>query len=178
MMKKERLISILALASLFVSTRSIALEVTPRNTKVEFSVINFLITTAHGKFKSFSGRLDLKKPLSESVFQGTIQVDSIDTDSPKRDAHLKEADFFDAEKFPEMVFKSTRVEGEEKNFVITGDLTLRGVTRQIQLSASMVEGKLLRAEGKINRQEFGMNSGATIKNEVNLKIEVNLDEQG
>jgi len=104
------------------------------HSEVGFLVRHF-VSKVRGGFTDFTGviKIDAEKPESSSV-DFTIKVASIDTNEPKRDAHLRSPDFFDAEKFPEIRFVSKKVvRKSDTAFDVTGDLTMRGVTKEITL---------------------------------------------
>lgn len=130
-----------------------------------FKVRHF-VSNVSGRFTDFTGTIvaDAAKPEASSV-EFTVKTASIDTDQPNRDKHLQSADFFDAEKFPEITFKSTSVKPAGKNkFDVTGNLTMHGVTKQITLPVtylgSMGAGKDAKhgfeATTVLNRKEYGI----------------------
>ena len=96
-----------------------------------------------------------------------------------RDEHLLSSEYFDAIKYPHIIFTSNRIEGNEENFKIFGQLTIKGITLPVTLNTSITRSdsgtKKLIAETKINRQDFGLTAGASIKNEVSLKVQTTLD---
>jgi len=98
--------------------------------------VKHLFTMVHGRFSDFKGVLqyDPQKPEASTV-EVTIQAASISTENDRRDAHLRSGDFFDTEKFPTITFKSTKIEPakERNHFNVTGDLTIRGVTKPVVL---------------------------------------------
>ena len=101
---------------------------------IHFS-IRHLVSKVRGRFPKFSGTLKLdESDLTRSVIDATIDVASIDTGTPQRDAHLRSPDFFDIERFPEIRFHGTRIEkvGEDR-YRATGQLTIRDVTREVSL---------------------------------------------
>lgn len=138
---------------------------------VGFQVTHLGYSTVHGRFNDTAGEIvfDKDKPEASSVAV-TIHAKSIDTNSEARDKHLRTADFFDAEKFPTLTFKSTRIEKTGDNAAkITGDLTMLGVTKPVTLDVKFVRmaehpspayKKALTAgfsaRGKVKRSEFGM----------------------
>lgn len=114
-------------------------QIDPVHSSVDFS-IRHLVGITKGKFTDFSGAVvyDEKAPEKSSV-EAVIKVGSIDTENEKRNGHLKSPDFFDAEKYPEITFKSTKVEkGEGNKLVVTGDLTMHGVTKSVQLPVEVL----------------------------------------
>lgn len=160
------------------------------HSQATFSVRHLMITTVKGQFKIISGQLhiDEQNPANSWV-EAEADVASIDTRDANRDAHLRSPDFFDAEKFPKITFKSTKVErvsGED--FKVTGDLTMHGVTKQVTLDGEYTGqikdtyGNLragMSAKATINRKDFGLNwnvaleSGGVMVSE-NVKIEIDL----
>ncbi|MBN2354736.1 polyisoprenoid-binding protein [candidate division KSB1 bacterium] len=146
------------------------------HTEVGFKVKHMVITTVRGKFAEFSGKIFYdENDVSKSSVEGTVQVSSIDTGNEKRDAHLRSGDFFDAEKYPEITFKSKKIKEENGNWVAIGDLTMRGVTKEIRVPFTIV-GKIvdgmgkervgLEATAKINRKDFGVSWNKTFDNGV------------
>ncbi len=144
-----------------VSTWSIDLT----HASAEFAVKHLMVSTVKGHFRRFEGtlRIDESEPANSSV-AATIDVASVDTNAPDRDAHLRSDDFFKAETYPHITFRSTRVERlDDTHYRITGDLTIRDVTREVVLDAEY-EGRItdpwgneriaLTAETAISRKEF------------------------
>ena len=114
-------------------------QIDATHSSVDFS-IRHLVGITKGKFTEFSGAIvyDEKAPEKSSV-EAVIKVGSIDTENEKRDGHLKAPDFFDAEKYPEITFKSTKVEkGEGNKLVVTGDFTMHGVTKSIHFPVEVL----------------------------------------
>src|SRR5262245_28019637 len=111
----------------------------PAHTNVEFAVRHLMISTVKGRFGDVKGTvdLDLDHPAAARV-DVSIGANSIDTRNNDRDAHLRSADFFDVEKFPELKYVSRRIEVlPDGTFRVIGDLTIRGVTREVPLSATL-----------------------------------------
>jgi len=135
-----------------------ALAINPSNSKIEF--VGAKITASHpGGFTDFAGTLELGDPLEESAISVTIQTASLYADKEKLTKHLKSPDFFDVEKFPTATFRSTEIKKEGDGHVISGDLTLHGVTRQVSFPASVSASETqvsASAEFSINRQDFGI----------------------
>ena len=164
----------------------------PAHTSVEFAVRHLMISTVKGRFGDVKGtvELDLDNPAAARV-DVTIAATSIDTRNGDRDAHLRSADFFDVEKFPELRYVSRKVEVlPDGTFRVVGDLTIRGVTREVPLTASF-EGTGadpwgghragFSATGKVNRTDYGLlwnkvleAGGVTVGEEVKLSIEAEL----
>lgn len=120
-----------------------------------------------GYFRDFTGTIRYDgKDVAKSSVEFTAKMESVDTGIAGRDKHLRTADFFEVEKYPEMTFKSTKVEKKGKNWMVTGDLTMKGVTKQISFPIN-VAGFVKDARGgtkigavaetMINRRDFGVN---------------------
>ena len=116
-----------------------------------------------------------------------MKIDSVDTHNAKRDQHLKSPDFFNAKQFPVMTFKSTKVEKKGNGYVMHGDFTMKGVTKQISFPFNLTgavkdnRGNVrfgVAAETKINRRDYGINWGAKMANGgLNVADEVMIDLQ-
>lgn len=147
----------------------------PAHSAAEFKVKHLMISNVKGHFGKISGKLILdESDLSKSQVEAVIEAGSIETRDAQRDAHLKSEDFFHAEKFPTLSFKSSgiRVVGDGE-LAVEGDLTIRGVTRNVTLS---VEGPTppmkdpwgntrvgISANTKINRKDFGLTWNAALE---------------
>jgi polyisoprenoid-binding protein YceI len=143
------------------------------HSSVTFSVKHMVISTVSGNFKDFSIILKSKnEDFSDATVESTIQVTSINTDNDYRDKHLKSDDFFNAEKFPEIKFKSTKFKilGDNK-YKITGDLTMRDVTKEVTFDA-VLNGTLKTNKGllsawkattTINRFDYNLKWNKTIE---------------
>jgi polyisoprenoid-binding protein YceI len=113
-------------------------SVDPAHSSVAFAVKHMGIATVRGEFTEFEGTLEIGDDLSTSKAYGTVKVDSVDTNEPQRDDHLRSPDFFHAEEHPELRFESTRIEAlDDEEFRITGNLTVHGVTNEIVLHADV-----------------------------------------
>ncbi len=137
------------------------------HSQVEFSVRHMMISTVRGRFDKFSGTLNINEAqLEASSVEGSVETASVNTHDPNRDTHLRSPDFFDAEKYPSMTFRSgkiTRV--EEGRYKAAGQLTIRDVTREVVFDVTMEgDGKDpwgnrrlgLAAQVTINRKDFGL----------------------
>ncbi len=172
-------------------TKTTTWNIDPAHSVAEFKVKHMMISNVKGQFAGLEGVLALDEiDLTNSHVEASIDAGSINTRDPQRDAHLKSADFFDAEKFPKLFFKSaeiSRIGGGE--LAVAGDLTIHGVTRRVVFT---VEGPTapakdpwgntrrgLSATTKINRKDFGLTwntaletGGILVGDEVTITLEV------
>jgi len=161
------------------------------HSSVDFTVRHMLVSKVRGRFTKWTGHLELdEQDLTRSRVDVEIDVASVDTHEPQRDAHLRSGDFFEVDKHPRIVFKSKRVEEKGKDHLaVTGDLTIRGATREVVLDverggviAKDPWGKRragFTATAKINRKDFGVNfnqvldqGGLALGEEVAISIEI------
>jgi polyisoprenoid-binding protein YceI len=106
----------------------------PQHTSIYFEITHMGISHVHGRFNKFSGKIhEDSSDLTKSSVEFTAQIDSVDTAVAARDTHLKSGDFFDAAKYPEMSFKSTKIEKSRDGYTVTGDLTIKDKTRPISI---------------------------------------------
>jgi polyisoprenoid-binding protein YceI len=170
-------------------------KIDPAHSHVEFAVRHLMITTVRGRFGDVQGTVvtDDTDPTKAEV-EVTIAVNSIDTREAQRDAHLKSADFFDAEKFPTLTFKSTGVtDVKGDHFKLAGDLTIHGVTKPVTLDVTS-EGRGKDAWGgeragysattKVNRSEFGLTwnqvletGGIAVADEIKISLDLQVVKQ-
>jgi polyisoprenoid-binding protein YceI len=146
-------------------------NVDPVHSSVEFQVKHLGIATVKGQFKEFEGTVEVGP--DGAVAYGTVKTTSVDTREPQRDDHLRSADFFEVDKYPEIGFRSTaiRTTGEDE-FEIDADLSIHGVTRPVTLKATLEgyepedhQGKTrvgLSASTQINRSDFEMRFNAAL----------------
>jgi polyisoprenoid-binding protein YceI len=170
-------------------------QIDPAHTLVEFSAKHMMIATVRGRFKTFDGTLNLNDDnLAQSSVEWTVDVASIDTHNEQRDAHLRSADFFDAENHPTMTFRSTRIQALGGNrYNVTGDLTIRGTTREETFEVSD-EGqakdpwgnqkRAFSVSGSINRKDYGLNwnvaleaGGFMVGEQIKIALEVEAVQQ-
>ena len=166
-------------------------DIDPAHSALEFAAKHAMVTTVRGRFSDFEGvlRLDGTNPENSSA-EVRIRVGSLDSRSDQRDEHLRSADFFDVEKHPEITFTSTRAARGKRDgqYVLWGDLTIRGVSREVQLdleyTGTAVDpwgGTRVGFEGEttVNRKEWGLNwnvaleaGGILVSEKVKLKLDV------
>ena len=136
------------------------------HSQVDFAVKHLGIATVRGTFERFEGSFEVGEDISTATFRATIEAASINTNEEQRDAHLRSADFFDVERFPQLTFVSTQVTPvDEATLRVKGDLTMHGVSREVELVATIHgtesdpwgnERVGLELTGQLSRGEFGM----------------------
>ena len=161
----------------------------PAHSQIEFSVKHMMITTVRGQFRKFTVDVDFDQEHPEnSTVVAHIDASSIDTGMEARDAHLRSADFFEADKYPELVFRSNRIEPDGDSYKIFGDLTIRTETRPVTLEAE-IGGVVPNLQGgrragfnattKISRKAWGLTwnqvletGGWAVGDEIKISIDV------
>lgn len=151
--------------------------------------VRHLLTPVRGQFKDFDGVIvyDPENPAASSV-EMTVQTVSIDTDNDKRDEHLRSPDFFDAASHPTLHFKSKKVAKLGENLAVTGDLTIRGVTREVtipvQVLGVMGDKAGFATEFTVDRQDYGVNwnraldqGGTVLGDEVTVDLTFEMDRK-
>jgi len=161
------------------------------HTAIEFRVKHFGLVDVPGFFRDFSGSIDINaEDMTKSSVEFSAKLTSVDTGVGARDNHLRSADFFEVEKYPEMTFKSTKVEMKGPTWYLTGDLTMKGVTKSVTFPFDVV-GFLpdarsggtrvgVVAETTINRRDFGVTYGGNLPNGAqaisdNVRIALNIE---
>lgn len=188
----RKLFAAAALAA-FVAIPAFAADV--YNVDASHSEVSFqirhMVTQVRGRFNDFKGAVNLDPAnLAKSSVEFRVKAESIDTGLADRDKHLRAADFFDVEKYPEITFKSTSIKATGKDtYAVTGDFTMRGVTRKITLPVTFL-GSAKDPWGNVragfetattlNRKEYGMNWNAALDNGGvilgdDVKIAINLE---
>jgi polyisoprenoid-binding protein YceI len=190
----RQLILIFALAAASLQAEPTNWKIDTSHSAAQFSVKHMMVSTVRGHFGTMTGTVvhDPANPAATKI-DATVDVTTIDTRNVKRDAHLKSADFFEAEKFPQMTFKSKSVKpaGAGK-MMMTGDLTIKGTTKEVVFevegpTAPVNTGRAMKmgavATAKINRKDFGMTwsraietGGVVVGDEVTLTIDIQLDQ--
>jgi polyisoprenoid-binding protein YceI len=168
------------------------------HSKLRFSVTHMMVAETEGKFKVFDGTAKSTTDLdfTDADIQFTADASSIDTDDPKRDGHLRSPDFFDVEKYPKMTFKSISMKpnGNGKTaYVLTGDLTMHGVTKRVSFLAIGADKTVkdpygntkygFKVTGKLNRKDFGLGwnamleaGGVAVSEEVDVVCNIELNK--
>jgi len=168
-------------------------QIDPQHSAAQFSVRHLAISTVRGGFSNVNGTVNLDdKDVSKSSVDVTIDVSTVDTREPNRDKDLKSDKFFDLAQYPTMTFKSKKVEQNGTGKLkITGDLTIRGVTKEVVLDVDGPTAAVkdpwgnqraaVNATTKINRQDFGVkwnatmdNGGVVVGDEVSITIDAEM----
>lgn len=168
----------------------------PAHSIAEFAVRHMMVSTVKGRFRSLEGAITLDEDHPErSSVVATIDVASVDTAEPDRDAHLRSDDFFNAERYPKMTFRSTRVERiDGEQWKVYGDLTIRDVTKGVVLDTGF-EGRVkdpwdnervgFSATTELNRKEFGLRwnqvletGGVVVGDRVKVDLHIEAVRQG
>lgn len=162
----------------------------PEHTRIGFSARHAMITTVRGAFNDVEGTIDLDTDdLSRSSVTVRLRAASVDTRNDKRDEHLRSPDFFDVEAHPEIVFVSSTIdEVEENNFMVVGDLAIRGTTKQVAIPIELLGvnrdpmGNLragFEATRRLNRRDYGLEwnmpldaGGVLVSEKVTLEFEI------
>ena len=193
-MKRTATLVLAVLAIALTSAHASTWTVDKNHSKIGFTVKHLTISTVRGEFKTYDATItyDPAKP-EDLSFDATMDVNSISTENEKRDGHLKSPDFFDAANFPTATFKSKKTEKiDDGHLKVTGDLTIRGTTKEIVLDVQGLNQFVNTQQGRrtaavatatINRFDYGLKWNAAIEtgglvadNMVNLVIEVELVE--
>jgi polyisoprenoid-binding protein YceI len=166
----------------------------PAHSRVGFAVKHLGIATVRGTFETFSGSLVVGDDIAAANVSATIEAASVNTTEEQRDAHLRSADFFDAESFPQLTFASDAVTPvDDETFTIAGELTMHGVTNPITLTA-VVQGLEtdpwgnervgLEITGKLSRGDYGMkfnqalgSGNVLVSDQVKLSLDVSAVKQ-
>lgn len=165
-------------------------EFDPQHTRIGFSAKHAMVTTVRGAFNEVTGHLHVDTEHPENSWAKVVmKTASVDTRVQQRDEHLRSADFFDAEKWPEITFVSTHIEEvDDRAFGVAGDLTIRGVTKQVMIPLALLGVETgaygeLRAgfEGsrRLNRRDFGLvwntpldSGGVLVSEKITLEFEI------
>jgi polyisoprenoid-binding protein YceI len=192
-MKKITLIMALTVMALYNYAQSTWVA-DNTHTSVKFGVSHMVISEVEGQFKKFSGKVVSKTDdFSDAAIEFSIDVASINTDNEMRDNHLKSDDFFNAEKYPNITFKSTSFKKVSGNkYVLEGDLTIRDVTKKVKLDV-VYNGTVkdmrgtstagFKVTGSVNRFDYNLKwnktieAGPVVGKDVNLTINIEVKKQ-
>jgi polyisoprenoid-binding protein YceI len=159
-------------------------KIDPNHSSVNFSVTHMMVSTVNGRFNTFEGKILFDdKDATKSSVTVNIKATSVNTDNTSRDTDLRSAGFFDVEKFPEITFQSKSIEKKGNDYVAHGTLTIKGVSKDVDLPFELKGpvdagkgGKVMGAHGSltVNRQDYGVSKGAgMVGNDV--KIDLNIE---
>ncbi|HEY8256922.1 MAG TPA: YceI family protein [Gemmatimonadales bacterium] len=167
-------------------------EIDPSHTSAHFGVRHMMVSTVRGEFTKVSGTVQIDaRDLSRSSVHVVIDAASINTRDPQRDAHLRSADFLDVDNHPTIEFDSTRIIRDSGSLKLVGDLTIRGVTREVTLDVEDAGVELkdpwggvrrgASAKTRVNRKDFGLQwnvaleaGGFVVGDDVRIEIDVEL----
>jgi polyisoprenoid-binding protein YceI len=187
MVKKFLSVSLLLVAGTVSAFAAEEYKIDPAHSSATFTVRHLMISNVPGRFANVTGTIVYdEKDVTKSSVTATIPTSTINTDNEGRDKHLRSADFFDVEKYPEMKFVSKKVEKRGNQLVAIGDLTIKDVTKQVELPFEVVKantpsGMVVGATGatKINRKDFNVlwsrtmdGGGAVVSDEVKIEFSV------
>jgi polyisoprenoid-binding protein YceI len=166
-------------------------NIDPLHSNLGFVATHMMFTKVRGHFTDVSGTVTIAEDPTDSVVEVVVKTASVTTGSPDRDNHLRSADFFDVENYPEMTFRSTSIRhvgGSE--FAVTGDLTIRGVTRPVEFAVTFegaginpwgAEVAGVSAQAQVNREDWGLTWNAALETGgvlVGQKVTLAVDIQG
>lgn len=197
-MKKFILTAAVAFAALTAGAQ-VTWKVDNSHSKLGFSVTHMMVSETEGKFKVYEGTADSKTEtdFTDAKIDFSADVNSINTEDEKRDGHLKSKDFFDAEQYPKITFKSTSMKKNAKGgataYTLKGDLTMHGVTKPVTLNAIGASktakdpyGNIkygFKVTGTINRKDFGLawnaaleTGGVAVSEEVKIDLNIELNK--
>ena len=147
-------------------------QLDPAHTSVEFVARHLMVSKVRGKFTGVEGNIHISDDPLGSWVEVTIDPASVQTGDEKRDAHLRSPEFFDVERYPEIRFRSTRIEGTPDHFQVTGDLTVRDVTRPVTLDVEYAgvspdpwggQRAGFSASTEVDREDFGLTWNVTLE---------------
>jgi polyisoprenoid-binding protein YceI len=168
-------------------------KIDPAHSEIQFKVKHLMITTVTGHFREVDATVEAREPdFSDANIYFEAKTASLSTNDEKRDAHLKSADFFEADKYPVMKFQSTAIEKADDpgTYKLTGNLTIRDITKPVTLTTEFggmqkdpwgTEKAGFSVNGKINRKDWGLNwntalesGGVLVSDEVRIFCEIQL----
>ncbi|MHB1488230.1 MAG: YceI family protein [Acidimicrobiales bacterium] len=147
-------------------------DIDPVHSDVSFMVRHMMVSKVRGRFTTFSGEITTGENPLESSVTAEIDLASIDTGNEDRDNHVRSADFFEADAHPKMTYRSTAIRQSGDKYILDGELTIKGVTRNVSLDLEVnglgpdaYGGTRVgfSATGELNRKDFGVNFNATME---------------
>ena len=191
--------TMIALAALIISAGAMAQintwKIDNSHSNVKFTVTHLVVSDVDGAFKDYTGTIQSAKPdFSDAKIDFTININSIDTDNDNRDKHLKSDDFFNAEKFPQIIFKGISFKKVSGNkYILEGDLTIRDITKRVKFDVTY-GGTIkdpwgntkagFKAAGSVNRFDYNLKwdtiteaGGAVVGKEVKINLNLEFAQQ-
>jgi polyisoprenoid-binding protein YceI len=163
------------------------------HSEIGFSVRHAGISKVRGRFNAATAEARVGDSLADSTLHASVETASFDSGDANRDAHVRGADFFDVEHFPEMTFRATSIRGDGEDYVLTGDLTIRGTTKPVDLEVEYTGVAAdpfgatragFSAEAEISRKEFGLTwnaaleaGGLLVSDKVKISVEAAMVKQ-
>lgn len=162
-------------------------QIDPVHSHIGFEIPHLVISSVEGTFGAAEGQLLVADKFEASSVKASVKVDSINTNNADRDAHLKSADFFDAKKHPGMTFESTALTGTPQAFKLTGNLTIKGVTKKVTFDGKYTgtaadpfgnQKVAFTATSVINRKDFGLTwnkaveAGPVVGDDVTIRLKI------
>lgn len=163
------------------------------HSSIEFAVKHMMVSKVKGFFESYDARVEATdlEDLTTAAVHFTINVSSINTRNEDRDTHLRSADFFDIDNHPTITFTSTKIEGSDDDYTITGDMTIKGITKPVTFDVEYNgKGKTpdgtevygFEAETKLNREDFGLTwnaaletGGVLVGKDIKIRVELEIN---
>ncbi len=188
-MLKKLIISLVALPLLATGAAAETYNVDTAHSQIHFTVAHLVAFKVRGNFTEFTGSVVANADNKELIAaEATIKAQSIDTRDEKRDGHLRSADFFSIDEFPEITFKSKKITGSGDNITVVGDLTIKGITKEVTLKGGFAGTATdpwgnkragFEATGEIDRKDFGLTwnkaletGGVLVGDKITLGLEV------
>lgn len=163
------------------------------HSSIEFAVKHMMVSKVKGFFESYDARIEATdlEDLTTAAVNFKINVSSINTRNTDRDNHLRSADFFDIDNHPTITFTSTKIEGSDDDYTVTGDMTIKGITKPVTFDVEYNgKGKTpdgtevygFEAEAKLNREEFGLTwnaaletGGVLVGKDIKIRVELEIN---
>ena len=185
----RRWLAFLAIAFLALPLAAQDFKIDPNHSSANFAVKHLLVSTVRGRFAGgVTGTIHLDtQDISKSSVTADIKTDTIDTDNAMRDKDLHSEKFFDVQKYPDIKFQSTSVQRRGDDYVAIGNLTIKDVTKQVELPFTLTQAEVrgkkkigVEANLTINRLEYHVDydsTGTTVSKEVKIEIDLEANEQ-